>query len=116
MEDKTIEINKEQFEALYRGLHIWNTICVANSTVEARNKFWGAHDLIEQIWGKERGKIMSDKVVTIGEEQFKILCDGLHVWNTFCMDSFTEAGRKRLIDAQDLIDKIWRDNKQREQG
>lgn len=59
---------------------------------------------------QEREKTMDDKTITIDLEQFKILRDGVHTWNTICLNSLTERGRKKIFDAQDLVDKLWRES------
>jgi len=49
-----------------------------------------------------------EKVITITAEQLRILLEGLCIWNTICLDSLTENGRKTLYKAQDLIEKLWK--------
>lgn len=57
------------------------------------------------------GMDMESKEIIITREQFKILRDGLCVWNTIVLESLTERGRSKLYDAQDLAEKIWNNSK-----
>lgn len=54
---------------------------------------------------------MREGEIVITREELEVIVIGLHTWNTICLDSLTKDGRRKLFDAQDLVEKIRRENK-----
>lgn len=54
---------------------------------------------------------MSEDEIVITKKALEVIFIGLHTWNTICLDSLTKDGRRKLFDAQDLVEKIRRENK-----
>lgn len=55
---------------------------------------------------------MDDEMVAITRGQLRTLLEGLHIWNTICLDSLTEKGRIKLYAAQDLVERLWSESAQ----
>lgn len=53
---------------------------------------------------------MDERKVELTMEQLKQLRDGLCVWNTIILNSLTERGRTKLYIAQNLAERLWKEN------
>ena len=60
---------------------------------------------------QEKAVIPDTVEIIITKGQLRILFEGLCVWNCPAIDLLTDKGRSKLFAAQDLCERLWKENK-----